>query len=202
MKSATVLGSAVVVLVGVILGAYAIAEDAPAKAAPEMTAQEPCPMCMMACGKGDKMSPEMKDKMKEMMKEAGITDEMMMHCHGMMAAPLMMNDPAVLLGMAKGLELTDEQKTKLMDIQKEACGKAMAVLTDEQKTKLGKVPETPLSPMGQMKMIHEKMKPVMMKEMKEGKMPAGCPMMHMKSDKDKETDMKESASPKEEGEAK
>ena len=65
-----------------------------------------------------------------------------------------------------------------MDIQKDASAKALAVLTDDQKKTLGAVADKPMCMMDCMKMMREKMMPVVEKMMKDGKkLPPCCDMM-------------------------
>jgi len=173
-----VIGLSVVALVvgGLLAVLTAAEEPAPKPAEPMKHEMMGCPLCGGMAGQ-----KEPSPAMKEMLKEAGITDDMMMQGKAMPNAPLYKNSPAVLLGMAEGLALTEEQKASLMSIEKDAAAKALAVLTDEQKTKLGPVAEKPMSMMDMMKQMHEKMMPVMMKHMKDMKdemqMLRGCPMM-------------------------
>jgi len=174
MKPMIAVWSLLAVVAATILAVCAMAADPPAAETAGPPMKDVCPSChMMAAGEKD-MSKEMKD----MMKNAGISDEMLMQRRAMASAPLYMDEPAVLLGMAKDLGLSDEQKDKLTDIQKEARGKAKAVLTEQQQKKVGTVSEKPMAMMECMKQMHEKMKPVMAKMKMEGKMmPMACPMM-------------------------
>ncbi|MCY2929571.1 MAG: hypothetical protein NTV86_08775 [Planctomycetota bacterium] len=161
---------------GILVTVCAMAQDAPKPAEPMKDAmstmkEAPCPACPMMDKKD--MTPEMM-KMRE---EAGITDDMMKLCRAMMTAPMSPTCPGVLMGM-KDLNLSDDQKAKLAEIEKKAAADALAVLTDDQKTMLPKASEGTMTMKGQMMDMHKKMAPVMEKRMKDGKpMPACCPMM-------------------------
>jgi hypothetical protein len=163
-----------VVAVGVLATLYAAAADEP-KAAEPMTKGAMCPACPVMDKKA--MTPEMTKMREDMMKEAGVTEDMMKMCKAMMMAPMYPASPGMLIGMAD-LKLTDNQKSKLVEIEKKAAADAVAVLTDEQKAMLPKTPDEPMTAMGHMMEMHKKMMPVMEKRMKEGKpMPMCCPMM-------------------------
>ena len=171
-----------VAAVGVLVTLYAVAADEP-KAAEPMMKGGMCPACPMM-GKME-MTPEMMKMREEMMKEAGITEDMMKMCKATMMAPMYPASPGVLMGTAD-LKLTDDQKAKLVVIEKKAAADALAVLTDEQKAMLPRTTDEAMTAMGQMMEMHKKMMPVMEKRMKDGKpMPACCPMMqNMMKDKE------------------
>jgi len=174
MKCSSVVLGSVVIMATAVLIASAMAADAPME--PKAGAAMPgmCPACTMTFG----MQGEPPAQMKKMMEEAGISDEMRTQCRSMMMAPMYMDSPAVLVGMAVKLGLTDDQKNKLMEIEKGARKQALAVLNEQQVKQLGKISDTPMAAMDGMKQMHEKMKPVMEKMVKEGKqMPMSCPMM-------------------------
>jgi hypothetical protein len=176
---------ALLVAAGVLVAAYAVAQDTPKPTEPmkmPMMQGGMCPACPMM-GKME-MTPEMTKMREEMMKEAGVTADMMKTCKAMMMAPMYPTSPGTLMGM-EDLKLTDNQKAKLTEIEKKAAADALAVLTDEQKAMLPKTPGEAMTPMGQMMEMHKKMMPVMEKMKKDGKpMPMGCPMMQnmMKDD--------------------
>ena len=177
---------ALLVAAGVLVATYAVAQDTPKPTEPmkmPMMQGGMCPACPMMDKK--EMTPEMTKMREEMMKEAGITEDAMKMCKATMMAPMYPTSPGTLTGM-EDLKLTDNQKAKLVEIQKKAAADALAVLTDEQKAMLPKVPAEPMTTMGQMMEMHKKMMPVMEKRMKEGKpMPACCPMMqNMMKDKE------------------
>ena len=167
-----------VLAVGVLTTLYAVAADEPKPAEPmkmPMMKGGMCPACPMMDKK--EMTPEMTKMREEMMKEAGITEDAMKTCKAMMMAPMYPTSPGILLAM-EGIKLTEDQKAKLVEIEKKAAADAVAVLTDDQKAMLPKMPAEPMTTMGQMMEMHKKMMPVMEKRMKEGKpMPMSCPMM-------------------------
>jgi hypothetical protein len=163
-----------VVAAGVLITLYAVAADEP-KAAEPMMKGGMCPACPVMDKKA--MTPEMTKMREDMMKEAGVTEDMMKMCKAMMMAPMYPASPGTLMGM-EDLKLTDNQKSKLVEIEKKAAADALAVLTDEQKAMLPKTTDQTMTAMGQMMEMHKKMMPVMEKRMKEGKpMPMCCPMM-------------------------
>ncbi|NQU76736.1 MAG: hypothetical protein HQ546_10530 [Planctomycetes bacterium] len=175
MKRTMFLSTLFVLIGGAVLAVYAVdAETPPAeKAVCEPPMGMGGPACCMMRAKG----AEMPKDMKEMMKEANISDEMIKQHRAMMNAPLYMDSPAVILGMADELALTQEQKADLMKIENKARQEALAVLNAKQQEGLGKIADTSMSVKQCMKMMHEKMKPAMMKKMKADKTaPACCPM--------------------------
>lgn len=151
---------------------------------PAAEAAKPCAACMPMMdidgmkNLTDDQKKELKEKIAKWMKDAGVTEDVVMQCKAMAMAPQYMDSPETLLAMDKMLTLTDDQKAKLMDIQKDARTKAAAVLTDDQKKKLGTVPDKTMTFMDQVKMIHEKMMPVIQKDPDARNM-TGCPMMGM-----------------------
>jgi hypothetical protein len=179
MRRVTIPAVACLLLAVALLGVYAIAADPMPMGAGAMAGATSRPGMMGACPICGMMSGQPSAEMKEMMTKAGVTEQMVMQCRGMMNAPMHMDSPAVLMGMDEGLMLTEEQKAKLMDIDKDARAKALAVLTADQKAKLGMIPEKPMSVREGMMEMHKKMMPVMMEKMKaQGKeMPMCCPMM-------------------------
>ncbi|NIA21722.1 MAG: hypothetical protein GWP05_07100 [Anaerolineaceae bacterium] len=104
-----------------------------------------------------------------MMRKAGMDPAMMKRMQVMMQTPVFMDSPCAIYGQAANLELSDEQKTKLMEIENEARQKALAVLTPEQKKKMGDIPDKPMD----MMQMRAKMMP-MMQKMKGGKDGKGC----------------------------
>ena len=184
----SVMMALLVVAAGVLVTVCAVAQDTPRPMEPmkhemHMMKGGMCPACPMMDKK--KMTPEMMKMREEMMKEAGITQDMMTTSKAMMMAPMYPTSPGMLMGM-EHLKLTDNQKSKLMEIEKKAAADTMAQLTDEQKAMLPKMPGEAMTTMGQKKEMHKKMMPVMEKRMKEGKpMPMSCPMMQkMMSEKE------------------
>jgi len=187
-----------VVAAGVLVTVCAVAQDTPKPMEPmkhemHMMKGGMCPACPMMDKK--EMTPEMTKMREEMRKEAGITEDMTKMSKAMMMAPMYPASPGMLMGM-EDLKLTDNQKSKLMEIEKKAAAEATAVLTDEQNAMLPKTPDEAMTMMGQMMEMHKKMMPVMEKRMKEGKpMPMPCPMMQkmMKEKEGKEGMMKDKA---------
>ncbi|RPI63327.1 MAG: hypothetical protein EHM48_02675, partial [Planctomycetaceae bacterium] len=125
MKRMVMVAVAAVLMSGVLV---ALAQDKPATK--DDGAKSMCPVCCNTCPACCNMTADgkMMDACKEIMKDAGITDEMMMQQKCVMTASMCADEPASLLGMAKGLNLTDDQKAKLAEIQKDARAKAAAVL--------------------------------------------------------------------------
>ena len=146
-----------------------------------MTAAAKCPMCKMALVKsasGSTTRPqEMMARCVGMMRKAGMDPATMKRMQVMMQAPIFMDSPCAVYGQAAALELSDEQKAKLVEIENEARKKALAVLTPEQRKKMGDIPDKPMD----MMQMRAKMMPMMQKMMggKDGK--GGptmmCPMM-------------------------
>jgi hypothetical protein len=62
-----------------------------------------------------------------------------------MRAPVYLDSPAVIVGQAEKLQLSDEQKESLKKIEQDARERALAVLTAAQREKLGKIPDKPIS---------------------------------------------------------
>lgn len=176
----SVMMALLVMAAGTLVTVYAVAQETskpmePMKHEMPMMKGSMCPACPMMDKK--EMTPEMMKMREEMLKEAGITEDMMKMCKAMMMAPMYPTSPGMLMGM-EDLKLTDNQKAKLVEIQKKAAADAMAVLTDEQKAMLPKMSDQAMTMMGQMMEMHKKMMPVMQKRMKDGKpMPMSCPMM-------------------------
>ncbi len=148
-----------------------------------------CPMCGMTSGKmakcdkgGMPISPQaMMQQCMGMMRQAGVSEEMMRRCQVMIKTPIFLDSPCAVFGQAKSLGLSDAQKKRLATIEKESREKAMAVLTPEQRNKMGKIPPTPMA-MGQVcQQMCGKMMPMMQKMMggKMGKSMMMCPMMQM-----------------------
>lgn len=97
-----------------------------------------CPMMKMM-GK-QQMGPEM-------MKQMGMTPETMERMQLLMRTPIFLDSPCPIYAQADKLGLSEEQKKKLGEIEKEARQKARAVLTIEQQAKLGAVPDKPVTMM-------------------------------------------------------
>jgi hypothetical protein len=96
----------------------------------------PCPYC-----------PAKEDKAADAKDVHGRQMRMMMN------ARLSKDDPGMLLGMRKDLNLTPEQAQQLEQIQAETKQKVQAILTDEQRTQLAQVPDKATS----MRDMHQQM---------------------------------------------
>ena len=143
-----------------------------------------CPMCGMALVKG-KQGPTTRPQgmmggCMAMMQKAGVAPATMKRMQVMMQTPIFMDSPCAIYGQATALGLSDEQKSKLMEIENQARKKALAVLTPQQRKKMGDIPEKPLAMMQICRQMCARMMP-MMQKMKAGK--GGpmmmCPMMQM-----------------------
>ena len=132
-----------------------------------------CPMCRMALVQGGPnpaaRSQGAMTRYMAMMRKAGMDPAMMKRVQVMVQTPIFLDSPCAVYGQAANLELSDEQKAKLTEIENEARKKALAVLTPEQKKKMGDIPAKPMA----MMQMCAKMMP-MMQEMMGGK---GGPMM-------------------------
>lgn len=113
------------------------------------------------------MGPEM---MKRMMGQMGMTPAVMEQMQLLMRTPVFLDAPGVISSQADKLGLSEEQKKKLGEIEREARQKARAVLTPEQQAKLGHVPTKPVTMMETCPM---------MKMMGEKGPESGCPCMKM-----------------------
>ncbi len=174
MKRMSLVSLICLAAAGALLAVAAIGADPPTTQPAQPSMQNACPVCVMM----ETAAGEMNEEMKQMMKDAGITQQMMMRPQMIMHARMYMNGPAVLLGMSKSLGLTEEQQKKLMDIEKKARDEAVAVLTEEQQKKLGRAPDEPVTMMEGMWQMHQRMRPMMEKMHAEGKkLPTECPMM-------------------------
>ena len=87
------------------------------------------------------MSCPMMGMMKQM------PPEMMERMQLLMRTPIFLDSPCPLYAQAEKLNLSEDQKKKLVEIENEARQKARAVLTSEQRTKLGNVPDKPVTMM-------------------------------------------------------
>jgi hypothetical protein len=118
-----------------------------------------------------------------MMKKMGMSQEMMDRMGVMMQTPIFMDSPCAVYGQADRLGLTDEQKSRLVEIEDEARKQSLAVLTDGQRKMVESAPEGAM-PMAQMRQkMFEKMKPMMRGMGGQGmggpgmsQMPMNCPM--------------------------
>jgi hypothetical protein len=157
-----------------------------------------CPGCWMnpdtGTGKTDPNggSQAMMQRCMDMMQKAGITPAMMQRCHMMMQTPIFTDSPCAIYGQGDILQLSEEQKKKLTEIEEEARKKALAVLTDEQRKKMGDIPDKPMAIAQMCQQMCSKMMP-MMQNMMSGEGKTGpmimCPMMHMTGGKGQEGSM-------------
>lgn len=125
-----------------------------------------CPMCegMMGQKGGD---GDMMAQCQGMMEKMGMPEDMVNRWQTMMRTPIFMDSPCAIYGQSARLDLTDEQKQQLIDIENEARAKSMAVLTDEQRDTLGDLPDKPMPMMKMCNDMQSRMKP-MMKDMMGG----------------------------------
>ena len=174
MKQVIAFSGICAILVAMNMVAWVAAEDISTEERTKADKFRYCPACMMFKSRKGAMT----EGMKEIMAEADITDEMLSRRRALMRAPMYADDPAVILGQAERLNLSDEQKSKLMEIQESARKQAVAVLNAQQTKTLGEIPSMPMSMMKYMKQMHEKIRPVVRKRIDEGaEMPMYCPMM-------------------------
>lgn len=87
--------------------------------------------------------------------------------------------PSAIYAQAEALGLSEEQRTKLIEIQKQARENALAVLTPEQRKKMAATSDTPMAMMQACRQKCATMMPKMQKMMSgKGKGgPMTCPMM-------------------------
>ena len=72
-------------------------------------------------------------------------DCMIRKCKLIKSASIYLDSPAVLIGQAEKLQLSNEQLESLKKIQDQARKKAIQILTSDQKTKLDKIPAKPIT---------------------------------------------------------
>ena len=77
-----------------------------------------------------------KESSQTMMEQMPMSPQMMKRMQIMMDTPIFLDSPCAIYGQKNRLNLTDEQKSRLIEIENEARKKALAVLTSEQKTTL------------------------------------------------------------------
>ncbi|MDR3603228.1 MAG: hypothetical protein P4L38_01245 [Syntrophaceae bacterium] len=173
MKKAILVGSLVAALFAGILLVHAAEQQQPQ---PQQKAKEEGAPAMP-------MNPQMMmQNMMGMMRQAGIDPNMMRRWKAMISAPVFMDSPAAISGQAEALGLSDDQKQKLLDIEKEARQKARSVLTEEQTKKMGDITDKPMAMMEMCQQMCGKMMPMMQKMMGGGGPQGGqnmCPMMQM-----------------------
>ncbi len=125
-----------------------------------------CPICEMPLVKGapgPTTRPRgMMTGCMAMMRKAGMDPAMMKRMQVMMQTPIFMDSPCAVYGQAEALELSDEQKARLIEIENEARKKALAVLTPEQRKKMGDIPPKPMAMMQMCQQMCAKMMPKMM----------------------------------------
>lgn len=83
--------------------------------------------------------------MMGMMKQMGAQPETMERMQLLMRTPIFLDSPCPIYAQADKLNLSEDQKKKLGEIENEARQKARAVLTAEQRAKLGNVPDKPVT---------------------------------------------------------
>ncbi|SRR5581483_925654 len=91
--------------------------------------------------------PMMSCPMMGMMKQMESQPETMERMQLLMRTPIFLDSPCPLYAQADKLNLSEEQKKKLGEIENEARQKARAVLTPEQRAKLGNIPDKPVTMM-------------------------------------------------------
>ena len=96
-----------------------------------------------------------------MMQGSGVTPQMMQRCLIMMQTPIFTDSPSALLDQEKALELSDDQKKKLTEIETDARLKALALLTPQQRKKLGDLPSQPMAMSQMCQQMASKMCPMM-----------------------------------------
>ncbi len=74
-----------------------------------------------------------------------ISEAMASQYKTLMQTKIFLDSPMAILGRTKALDLTAEQNRKLLEIERQARKKALAVLTPGQRKKLGGVSATPIS---------------------------------------------------------
>ncbi|QYO65078.1 peroxiredoxin family protein [Leptolyngbya sp. 7M] len=107
------------------------------------------PMCPMMQGgqMGPEKMKEMMPQMMKMMRQMGMTPQIMERMQVLVRTPIFLDAPCPIFAQAEKLGLSEEQKKKLGEIENEARQKARAVLTPEQLAKLGDVPDKPVTMM-------------------------------------------------------
>lgn len=139
-----------------------------------------------AAGKNQmQMSPEVMQKMMQnpetiqqmmliMMKNMGMSDNMMSQCMNMMRTPIFPDSPFSIFALKQQLGLTEEQMKKLGSIEEKARSEARKVLTEEQTKKFSELVKN-WKPMSMMEGM-QTMMPEMQKKMGGQQMPCPCPM--------------------------
>jgi len=97
------------------------------------------------------------DQCMQMMKQAGMSQGMIMRCSMMGALQVDPYDPSAVLAMKSQLSLTADQQDKLSAIEKDAREKAKALLTEDQQNQLKPLLDTPNTMPGMWQQWHSKM---------------------------------------------
>lgn len=114
-----------------------------------------------------KSESQLSPQMRDMMKEAGVSEEMLIRTQALSNAPLYLDSAPALLGMSDYLQLTPDQKVKLERINAQSRAQSLRVLTEEQRQKLGQIPAEPATPMQMALQIHQRMAPVVQRRMQQ-----------------------------------
>ena len=97
------------------------------------------------------------DQCMQMMKQAGMSQGMMMRCSMMGMLQVDPYDPSAVLAMKSELSLTADQQEKLSAIVKDAREKAKALLTEDQQSQVKPLLDTPNTMPGMWQQWHSKM---------------------------------------------
>jgi hypothetical protein len=186
-----VLSLGLVLLLTSVFCVYAVTDEGTSRASPsvqssgsDMSDSGTCP----GCPQNGATAKSTKNR-DDMMRKMGMSEETIKQWHALSKAPIFLNSPAALLGQADALNLTQDQRQKLTQIDKEARDKAMQILSADQKSKLAQPTDRPVT----MMQMHQTMcgKAMQHHKMKEGGKDAGtrmcpmCPMCPMSQDKSK-----------------
>jgi hypothetical protein len=131
--------------------------------------QDMCPMCATMMGNMGGQDGDMMAQCQNMMGQMGMSEDMVKRWDTMMRTPIFMNSPCAIYGQAETLNLTEEQKQQLIDIENQARAKSMAVLTDEQRETLGDLPDKPMPMMEMCGQMKSRMMPMMQQKMQKMK---------------------------------
>jgi hypothetical protein len=127
------------------------------------------PMCATMMGAMGGQDGDMMAQCKNMMSQMGMPEDMVKRWDTMMRTPIFMDSPCAIYGQAETLNLTEEQKQQLIDIENQARAKSMAVLTDEQRETLGDLPDKPMPMMKMCGEMKSRMMPMMQQKMQKMK---------------------------------
>jgi len=103
----------------------------------------------------------MMERFVGMMKQSGMSPEMIRQWQSLMATPLMPDDPVALYARGTALGLSEAQKKKLLAIQEDSRRRARAVLTAQQRRKVDALPRTPQTMMEMCRQMGGRMMPMM-----------------------------------------